>query len=100
MALIVEAKTADCCGYDCDLWNEGICVPLQKAVDTHIRHHDCPIIGEIPDVHGRLIEAHFDYAEFKKRYKDAYGDNFYLYNAFSIFNDMVVNAPTVLEAST
>lgn len=61
------------------------------------RPSDCPLL-ELPP-HGRLIEAHFDYAEFKKRYKDAYGDDFYLYNAFSIFNDMVVNAPTVLEAS-
>lgn len=50
----------------------------------------------------RLIEARFDYAEFKKRYEEAFGDNldfFNLYNAFSIFNDMIVNAPTVLEAS-
>ena len=31
-------------------------------------------VREIP-AHGRLIEAHLDYAEFKKRYRDAFGDN-------------------------
>ena len=56
MALIVEAKMPDCCGYGCDLWDEGICVPLQKTVDTHTRHPDCPILGEVdPDSFTRVI---------------------------------------------
>jgi len=62
------------------------------------RQESCPLIPVAE--HGRLIEAHFDYEKFKKRYKDAFGDNFDLYNAFSIFNDMIVNAPTVLERTT
>lgn len=56
---------------------------------------------ELPS-HRRLIEAHFNYEEFKEHYKNAFGndfDNVDLYNAFSVFNDMIVNAPTVLEAS-
>lgn len=68
-----------------------------KCLKTR-RPKDCPLIP-VPE-HGRLIEAHFDYEEFKKRYKDAFGDDVYLYNAFSIFNDMIVNAPTVLERTT
>lgn len=56
MALIIKGDMPDCCGYGCDLWSEGICVPLQKAVDLHTRTHDCPIIGEIPGKHGDLID--------------------------------------------
>ena len=83
MAIIVKVEMPDCCGYDCDLWSEGICVPLQKVVDTHTRDHDCPIIGEIPNEHGRLIDAD----ELRMEYE--YGEN----------RKKVDNAPTVIEAS-
>ena len=55
MALIIKADMPKSCGWDYDLWSEGLCAPLQKSVDAHTIDTDCPIIGEIPDRHGRLI---------------------------------------------
>ena len=56
MALIIKGDMPKGCGWDCDLWSEGLCAPLQKSVDEHTIDSDCPIIGEIPDSHGDLID--------------------------------------------
>ena len=108
MALIIDAEMPYSC-FNCPcLYREvdgryfcrhsdGLLYPLYSPMTE-----GCPILGEIPDKHGRLIEAHFSYEEFKEHYKNAFGndfDNFDLYNAFSVFNDMIVNAPTVLEVN-
>ena len=57
MALIIKADMPKGCGWDCDLWSEGLCAPLQKSVDEHTIDSDCPIIGEIPDKHGDLVDV-------------------------------------------
>ena len=57
MALIIKGDMPKGCGWDCDLWSEGLCAPLQKSVDEHTIDSDCPILCEIPDKHGRLIDA-------------------------------------------
>ena len=93
MAIIVKADMPGCCGYGCDLWNEGICVPLQKVVDLHARDNDCPILGEIPDEHGRLIDA------------DVIGNWLREQHVFSMsttckIDSIIKDAPTVIEAST
>ena len=57
MELIVKGKMPTCCGC-CDASGTGAC----KAWMNHRKHlsegipSDCPIIGEIPDRHGRLID--------------------------------------------
>ena len=83
--------------FDGNEWHRGGFVLCKEVSDDGEKDEDCSLIP-VP-AHGRLIEAHFDYVEFKKRYEEAFGDNFDLYNAFSIFNDMIVNAPTIIEAN-
>lgn len=63
MALIIKGEMPTCC-WDCDRDWETNC-PLSasnevyeewKDVENEVRHPDCPIIGEIPDKHGDLID--------------------------------------------
>lgn len=66
MALIIKAYNPSRCG-DCDLCElytdmmteESCykCVVTTNVVDTEKKHYTCPIIGEIPDKHGDLIEG-------------------------------------------
>ena len=65
MALIIKAYNPSRCG-DCDLCElytdmmteESCykCVVTTNVVDTEKKHYTCPIIGEIPDSHGDLID--------------------------------------------
>lgn len=66
MAVIIKAYNPSRCG-DCDLCElytdmmteESCykCVVTTNVVDTEKKHYTCPIIGEIPDKHGDLIEG-------------------------------------------
>lgn len=69
-----------------------------QIADTSYFCTGCKAV-ELPP-HGRLIEAYLDYNELKNNYERGYGkvcDDFW--NVFCCFNDYIVNAPTVLEAT-
>ena len=99
MAIIIKCEMPSCCGvcHECDyseVENGYYC-----AVDGKFRTlepprpADCPIIGEIPDTHGRLG----DLDELFKQLKDKSFclNQFERNKALRIISD----APTVLEAS-
>ena len=111
MALIInESMPKGCCWYD----EEGHCIRCFHLLDCEqgtpydaVRPSDCPIIGEIPDEHGRLVDADKILTEsgynpnmFKPKHTK---DNDYQqydtlmgYEILSIIED----APTVVEATT
>jgi hypothetical protein len=53
MAIIIDAEKPHAC-WACD-FRCGLNI-IARTEEEGI-HDDCPIIGEIPDVHGRLIDA-------------------------------------------
>ena len=80
MALIIKGAMPKGCGWDChyvavnkyyderdDKIHKCVFCALNHSIRykdsgfpeeyEHTRHPDCPIIGEIPDKHGRLVEA-------------------------------------------
>lgn len=105
MALIIKADMPKGCGWDCDLWSEGLCAPLQKSVDEHTIDSDCPIIGEIPDKHGRLIDADallpksgYDPMMFKHKYDGDHRTQYDTLMGYEILG-IVEDAPTIVEAT-
>lgn len=73
MALIVEGKMPTCCGLCCECLGGGsdtyYCNRAKRQISEVVPPYDkrmewCPIIGEIPDEHGRLTN-------FKKISKNA-----------------------------
>ena len=75
---------------DCPLVMDG-CFLLK---DGEKRHEDCPIVGEIPDKNGRLIDA--DILE-ETLMKSAYPEQREWY--FAEACQFIDEAPTVLEAT-
>lgn len=105
MAIIIKGRMPTKCG-ECRFCNEfgdyPVCIAIPMKVEAdEIFPKGCPILHEIPDEHGRLIDA------------DTLADYFFKYLAicFHLMNmektkEMVDNvkealkiAPTVLEAS-
>ena len=81
MAIIIDAERPHAC-WACD-YRCGLNI-IARTEEEGV-HDDCPIIGEIPDVHGRLIDA----------------DELEASDAIIVGEDawnMVHNAPTILEA--
>ena len=73
------------------------CEYLRKPIARNGRLKDCPIIGEIPDKHGRLIDAD----ELKKAVEKMVVCDAYEYTiAHEMVKKSLKMAPTVLEAST
>ena len=93
MALIIKADMPKRCGWDCDLWSEGLCAPLQKSVDEHTIDSYCPIIGEIHDRHGDLKDANAIL-----RWLNAKADNRVPVTLGEII-DFIEKQPIVLEAT-
>ena len=65
MALIVEGKMPTCCGLCCECLGGGsdayYCNRAKKQISEVVPPYDkrmewCPILGEIPDEHGDLID--------------------------------------------
>lgn len=83
MAIIIDAERPHAC-WACD-YRCGLNI-IARTEEEGV-HDDCPIIGEIPDVHGRLIDA-------EKLYVKLAGEK--LPN--KVF-DAILNAPTILEAN-
>lgn len=102
MALIVEGKMPTCCGLCCECLGGGsdayYCNRAKRQISEVVPPYDkrmerCPIIGEIPDEHGRLIDAD----ALKKRMTELLRHD-YVFDEVGCFG-LVKDAPTVLEAS-
>jgi len=94
MAILIKAKMPRSCG-DCDLdrWCD-----LWRVTSLEIRNKDCPIICEVPDGHGRLIDADALEEDAQKRllicakYNDQFQKPYEVMRAIAL-------APTIIPAS-
>lgn len=99
MALIIKGDMPTCC-YDkekdkyCLFWNCRAC----RYGDT--RPSDCPILDEIPDRHGRLIDAD-KLTKTLEYWKYSAMDRYCTMTiSNAIVKEILSQTPTVLEAST
>lgn len=92
--IVIDMKRPETCA-DCHIINGeyGICEILDRTV-WGTPPEDCPIVGEIPDNHGRVIDADLLKSAHCKDCKDncVYCDSAYVL-------DMIDEAPTILEAT-
>ena len=109
MAIIIDANMPTNGCADCPLkrywegnpWTYGYaCFITSQDIDKEIKegvfHEFCPIIGEIPDSHGRLIVAD---ALLEKLEKIALPDDLTYTIAHGIMRQIVENAETIVEAN-
>ena len=101
MALIINIKTPKGCAncplkryWEANPWTYGYkCIVTDKNVDKEsnagIFHEDCPIIGEIPNEHGRLVDAD---KLLDGHPKEANWD-------YMVLECIIRNAPTVVEGT-
>ena len=109
MALIIKGNMpTKCCLGGCPIHES--CNKYDSLADT--RPFDCPIIGEIPDEHGRLIDADKFISELRATINKVLLGSL-LHNIFvndesvkqdtldgiNFVLDRLENAPTVLEAT-
>ena len=107
MALIIKAYNPSRCG-DCDLCElytdmmteESCykCVVTTNVVDTEKKHYTCPIIGEIPDKHGDLI----DEDEFRQVFYEEMRKHRGNEPIITLIKELLAkadNAPVVVEAT-
>ena len=98
--IVVKGKMPKCCG-TCEASGTGACGIWMKNKDLQTIAQDCPIVGEIPDEHGDLIDA----SAFKKRNKDARMEKKLKNGAIQIielddiFAYFIAKEPVILEAS-
>lgn len=70
-----------------------------KMLDKCIRADNCPIIGEIPDKYGRLIDADVFWKRLQKQTMLLWTEKSKEYQYFLDVMDMIKSAPTVVEAT-
>ena len=100
MALIIKADMPTCC-YDCDMsrvdydYDLYVCHITHNEFDyrEHKRNPNCPILGVIPDNHGRIVDLDMvlDWLANDKRC--------FSMAMTSKIKKALSDAPTVLEAS-
>ena len=98
MALIIKGKMPTKC-IECRFCNEfgdyPVCITMpMKVEENDVFPKGCPILGEIPDEHGDLIDRSFlKGASYEiMRFPDDEANKMYL--------ELIDNAPTVVEATT
>jgi len=95
MATVVDMPTPKSCEacqlYGCFL-EETLCPVAGTIEDPYKIHPECFIVGEIPDTHGRLIDADFIISCLEE-IKDTYP------KTYEIIKGILDKTPTVLEAS-
>ena len=90
MALIVKGNMPrECC--ECD-YRCGINI-IAWTMKSSGRHPSCPIIGEIPDEHGRLVSL--------DKLKESFNQKIFVEGSITVrdITDLLDNAPVVVEAS-
>ena len=105
MALIIKGDMPTCCdrcfySSRCFVYSQTV---QKLLVSNHeqlfdvfgeVRLKDCPILGEIPDEHGRLVDAD----KFRKEVEAWRGCHTAIFT-FVDFLALLDNTPTVVEAS-
>ena len=108
MALIVEGKMPTNCGFCIELRREGNgvcwCNRMQKQISEVVPPYDkrmewCPIIGEIPDKHGRLKDADA-LIEKTRMWSLVRGDEYFELRVKNVIVEKLLEAvPTIVEAT-
>lgn len=109
MALIIKGKMPTKCG-ECRFCNKfcdcPVCIAIPMKVEAdEIFPKGCPIIGEIPDEHGRLIDADallpksgYDPMMFQHKYDGDHRTQYDTLMGYEILG-IVEDAPTIVEAN-
>ena len=88
--IVIKGKMPNNC-HDC---KNGWCQEWERVRDmTKEKSKDCPIVAEIPDEHGELIDK-------QKTIFEMYNSAFWDTSDLDLAVDIVEHAPAVLEAST
>ena len=105
MALIIKGempKSNGCDGCEfqtsrCEQLNACTCFLFNGCIDNfhNERHKDCPIIGEIPDKHGDLIDRQSVLVAMDK----VITDRDRMIGTYDVIEEIVEKAPVVVEAT-
>lgn len=106
MALIIKGdmpvgKGCDECEFQtsrCEQLDACTCFLFNGCIHNfhNERHKDCPIIGEIPDSHGRLVNAD---AIISKIERMVHPDDLTYTIAYGILKQFIEDAETIVEAT-
>lgn len=111
MALIIKGTMPTCCGLCCECLGGGsdayYCNRAKRQISDVVPPYDkrmewCPIIGEIPDRHGRLIDADAEIAKleaFMKVLNKETESGGRQYHECDCVLHYLTDAPTIVEAS-
>jgi len=112
MALIIKGEIPSCCAVccDCNPANDGnFCNRTGNRLRNDwqlYRPSNCPILGEIPDEHGRLVDADkiltesgYDPMMFQPKYGGDHRTQYDTLMGYEILG-IIEDAPTVVEATT
>ena len=89
--IVVKGKMPKCCG-TCEASGTGACGIWMKNKDLQTIAQDCPIVGEMPDKHGALIDR--DKLLLAMVVINSLDDE-----AKDLFLEAVQNSPVILEAT-
>ena len=107
MPVIFRGSIPPCCGLCAELRHEddGVCrcYRTQKPISEVIPPYDkrmewCPIEGEIPEIHGDIIDASVLFRKCQKHATEMWKENDPGYIAFLEFMDIVKKTPVILKA--
>ena len=95
--IVVDMKKPETCA-DCHIINGeyGICEILDRTV-WGAPPKDCPIVAEIPDNHGRIIDEKWVEAYFGKYFPIEFPNE--MEKAYKLLKLALEDVPTVLEAT-
>lgn len=98
MALVIKGEMPTCCGFCCECLGGGsyayYCNRVKRQISEVVPPYDkrmewCPILGEIPEKYGRLIDSDELYKIVSSMDKCS----------MSKVLEYILDAPTILEAS-
>ena len=110
MALIIKGDMPNCCAvcWECNCADDGnFCAVNGNRLGNDWQVHrmgNCPILGEIPDDHGRLVDADimkeaFEATALIEASRDK-GNELIYFDRIELVHGIIDRTPTILEAST
>lgn len=107
MPVIFRGNIPPCCGWCAEVRHEadGVCwcYRTQKQISEVIPPYDkrmewCPIEGEIPEIHGDIIDASVLFRKCQKHATEMWKEGDPGYAAFLEFMDIVKKTPVILKS--